>query len=174
MRRFLFVLSVYRLLLAGGVVAYSFGHHTAGAAPAFTPPTNPYPDGIYAEGIVESEQTSGENINIYPEVAGTVTQIPVAEGQEVNQRPDIAGAGRFHPAGDGGATAISGRGVVHSVERVEGSAEKRDARRGRGPGGRGRCSVEDRRRMRWTSRRPPSSRIRNRSARTPWIRRSIP
>jgi HlyD family secretion protein len=32
---------------------------------------------------VESAQTSGENINIYPEVAGTVKEILVSEGQQV-------------------------------------------------------------------------------------------
>ena len=43
--------------------------------PAFSPPTNPYPNGIYAEGMLESDQPSGENINVYPEVSGTVKQI---------------------------------------------------------------------------------------------------
>ena len=43
------------------------------------------PAGIYAEGIVESVQSSGENVDIYPEVAGTVKQILVAEGQKVEK-----------------------------------------------------------------------------------------
>ena len=51
--------------------------------PAFKPAASPYPSAIYAEGIVESAQTSGENINIYPEVAGTVKEILVSEGQQV-------------------------------------------------------------------------------------------
>ncbi len=34
---------------------------------------------------MESDQPSGENINVYPEVAGTVKQILVAEGQEVKK-----------------------------------------------------------------------------------------
>ena len=34
---------------------------------------------------MESDQPSGENINVYPEVAGTVKQIPVSEGQEVKK-----------------------------------------------------------------------------------------
>ena len=51
--------------------------------PAFNPAASPYPSAIYAEGIVESAQTSGENINIYPEVAGTVKEILVSEGQQV-------------------------------------------------------------------------------------------
>ena len=36
-----------------------------------------------AEGIVESYQKSGANINIYPNVSGTITDIPVHEGQSV-------------------------------------------------------------------------------------------
>jgi HlyD family secretion protein len=51
--------------------------------PAFNPAASPYPSAIYAEGIVESAQTSGVNINIYPEVAGTVKEILVSEGQQV-------------------------------------------------------------------------------------------
>ncbi len=51
--------------------------------PAFSPAPNPYPAGIYANGIVESHQSNGENTNIYPEVSGTVTEILVAEGQSV-------------------------------------------------------------------------------------------
>jgi HlyD family secretion protein len=51
--------------------------------PAYNPAVSPYPSAIYAEGIVESAQTSGENSNIYPEVAGTVKEILVAEGQQV-------------------------------------------------------------------------------------------
>ncbi len=82
MRRLIFILSFVGLF-AGGLVAYLSGITEPPLPPAFSPPTNPYPKGIYAEGILESDQTSGENINVYPEVPGTVTQILVAEGQEV-------------------------------------------------------------------------------------------
>jgi len=51
--------------------------------PAFTPAENPYPSAIYAEGIVESAQASGENINLYPEIGGTVKEILVSEGEQV-------------------------------------------------------------------------------------------
>jgi HlyD family secretion protein len=53
--------------------------------PLHTPPTDPYSNGIYAEGIVESEQASGKNINVYPEVSGTVAKVLVSEGQEVKK-----------------------------------------------------------------------------------------
>lgn len=51
--------------------------------PAFKPASNPYSKGIYANGIIESAQSSGANVNIYPEVSGTVLRIPVSEGQKV-------------------------------------------------------------------------------------------
>ena len=84
MRKLIFLLSFVGLF-AGCVVAYLSGLTQPPLPPAFNPPTNPYPSGIYAEGIVESDQPSGENINVYPEVSGTVKQILVTEGQEVKQ-----------------------------------------------------------------------------------------
>jgi len=84
MRKLLFTLS-FLGLLAGGVVAYVSGITQPPLPPAFSPATNPYPSGIYAEGMVESDQLSGENINVYPEVSGTVVKIPVAEGQDVKK-----------------------------------------------------------------------------------------
>jgi HlyD family secretion protein len=68
-------------ILAGGVAAHLFSVVQATQPPLFNPPVDPYANGIYAEGIVESAQSSGENINVYPEVAGTVKQILVSEGQ---------------------------------------------------------------------------------------------
>jgi len=51
--------------------------------PAFKPASNPYRSGIYANGIIESAQQSGANVNLYPEVSGTVMKILVSEGQRV-------------------------------------------------------------------------------------------
>ncbi len=70
-------------ILAGLMGAYVFGIQRKPQPPAFNPASNPYEKGIYASGIVETYQKSGQNINVYPEVAGTVTSIPVAEGQHV-------------------------------------------------------------------------------------------
>jgi HlyD family secretion protein len=67
------------------VLAYFSGITEAAQPPLFNPAANPYPNGIYANGIIESDQTSGENINVYPEVSGTVKQILVAEGQEIRK-----------------------------------------------------------------------------------------
>jgi HlyD family secretion protein len=82
--KLLFALSVFGIL-AGTAAAYFFSLTKSPLSPVFNPASDPYISGIYAEGIVESVQSSGENINLYPEVPGTVKQILVAEGQEVKK-----------------------------------------------------------------------------------------
>jgi HlyD family secretion protein len=72
-------------LAAGLAGAYIFGFHAAPQAPAFNPAANPYPKGVYAEGMVESYQNNGEDINIYPNISGTIVEIPVHEGQSVRK-----------------------------------------------------------------------------------------
>ncbi len=72
-------------LLGGLVSAYIYGTQKNPPPPLFTPASNPYTNGIYAEGIIESYQKNGENINIYPEVPGPVTKILVSEGQAVKK-----------------------------------------------------------------------------------------
>jgi HlyD family secretion protein len=72
-------------LTTGLIGAYVFGLHAAAQPPAFNPPTNPYAKGVYAEGMVEAYQNSGSNINIYPNVSGTIVDIPVREGQSVRK-----------------------------------------------------------------------------------------
>jgi HlyD family secretion protein len=83
MRTKLFIgLAIFGILLGIGS-AYFMRMQPTPQPPAFKPASNPYEKGIYANGIIESAQTSGANVNIYPEVAGTVLKIPVAEGQQV-------------------------------------------------------------------------------------------
>jgi HlyD family secretion protein len=84
MRKLIFLLSAIGVF-GGCVAAYVSGITQPALAPAFSPATNPYPNGIYAEGMVESTQASGENISMYPEVPGTVKKILVTEGQEVQK-----------------------------------------------------------------------------------------
>jgi HlyD family secretion protein len=72
-------------IVASGVAAYLFSITRPPLPPVFQPVPDPYVSGIYAEGMVESVQASGENINIYPEVGGTVKAILVAEGQKVRK-----------------------------------------------------------------------------------------
>jgi HlyD family secretion protein len=84
MRKFLFGLSIAGVI-AACAAAYLAGKVHPAEPPAFPPPTNPFPAGIYANGIVESEQPNGSNINIFPEVSGVVRQVFVAEGSEVTK-----------------------------------------------------------------------------------------
>ena len=65
--------------------AYVYAVPNKALPPAFNPAPNPYAQGIYASGIVESFQPNGENTNLYPEVAGTIVRILVSEGQAVTQ-----------------------------------------------------------------------------------------
>jgi HlyD family secretion protein len=82
--KLLFALSILGVI-AGLVSAYLYAVERKPQPPVFSPAPNPYPHGIYANGIVESYQSHGENINLYPEVAGTVTKILAAEGQSVQR-----------------------------------------------------------------------------------------
>jgi HlyD family secretion protein len=82
--RILFIASGCGLLLAL-VSAYIFSEQPKALPPVFNPAANPYASGIYTEGVIESEQTHGENINMYPEVAGPITQVLVKEGQSVHK-----------------------------------------------------------------------------------------
>jgi len=82
--RWLFILSAVGIL-AACVAAYFSSITNAAEPPVFNPASNPYSEGIYAEGIIESVQSSGMNINMYPEVAGTVKQIFAKEGQVVSK-----------------------------------------------------------------------------------------
>ncbi len=69
---------------AGAVlVAYLFGIKHSAQPAEFPPVASPYDSAIYADGIIESDQSNGSNINIYPEVAGAITQVFVREGQQV-------------------------------------------------------------------------------------------
>ncbi len=67
------------------VSAYLFSQQPRPQPPLFRPAGNPYARGIYSNGMVESAQAQGANINIYPEVSGPITQILVAEGQPVHR-----------------------------------------------------------------------------------------
>jgi HlyD family secretion protein len=80
--RILFALAAIGVL-AGLTSAALFAVRSKPLSPVFSPAANPYEHGVYANGIVESLQESGENINVYPEVGGTVVEILVHEGSQV-------------------------------------------------------------------------------------------
>ena len=80
--KIIFIVSGVGLVLAL-VSAYLASEEPKPLPPAFNPAANPYAKGIYAQGIIESAQSHGENINIYPEVSGPITEVLVAEGAKV-------------------------------------------------------------------------------------------
>ncbi len=80
--RIIFALSVLGIL-AGVVSAFVLGIQKKAQVPVFAPTSSPYESAIYSNGMIESDQRSGENINIFPEVAGPITEIAVHEGQQV-------------------------------------------------------------------------------------------
>ena len=79
----IFALSILGVL-AGLVSAYIFGIERKAQPPVFPPVTSPYEVAIYANGIIESVQPGGSNINIFPEVSGPITKVLVREGQRVS------------------------------------------------------------------------------------------
>src|SRR5208282_6632790 len=82
--KIIFTVSGVGLMLAF-VSAYIAGQQPNPLPPAFNPAANPYAKGIYAQGIIESSQPLGENINIYPEVTGPITEVLVGEGAGVHK-----------------------------------------------------------------------------------------
>ena len=82
--KIIFIVSGIGLVLAL-ISAYISGQQPAALPPAFNPAANPYAKGIYAEGIIESSQPHGENINIYPEVPGPISEVLVSEGARVHK-----------------------------------------------------------------------------------------
>ncbi|HUA54576.1 MAG TPA: biotin/lipoyl-binding protein [Candidatus Sulfotelmatobacter sp.] len=82
--RILYAIAAIGVVL-GLASAYVSSERPRAQVPVFNPASNPYADGIYANGIVESYQNYGEDITIYPEVSGPITQVLVAEGQAVTK-----------------------------------------------------------------------------------------
>lgn len=88
--RALFVLAAAGLII-GLVSAYVSAQPVPPEPPAFSPPANPYAQGIYSEGIIEAQRAPGANISIFPEVPGPITGVFVAEGAHVKKgQPLIA------------------------------------------------------------------------------------
>ena len=82
--KIIFIGSAIGLMLAL-VSAFISSQQPAAQPPVFNPAANPYAKGIYANGIIESDQAHGENINIYPEVSGPIMQVLVTEGARVHR-----------------------------------------------------------------------------------------
>ena len=75
-------------IIIGIISAYIYGKKVK-AEPPLTVNYNPYENGIYATGIIESYQENGVNINVYPEVSGRVTKIFATDGTKLKQDDPI-------------------------------------------------------------------------------------
>lgn len=80
--KWIFVVSAAGIAL-GLFSAYIYSQERKAQAPLFQPAGSPYEKGIYANGIIESEQAGGSNIVVFPELAGVVSKVLVHEGQAV-------------------------------------------------------------------------------------------
>ncbi len=80
--RIIFLLSALGVL-AGLIAAFVLGRVKSSQPPVFQPVSSPFASAIYANGIVESDQGSGANMNLFPEVTGPTVDILVHEGQSV-------------------------------------------------------------------------------------------
>lgn len=72
-------------LVAGLISAFIYTRRPTPLPPVFTPAPNPFADGVYASGIIETDQSHGQNTSIYPEVTGVVVSIRANEGQRVHR-----------------------------------------------------------------------------------------
>ncbi|KVD24311.1 glycosyl hydrolase family 18 [Burkholderia ubonensis] len=80
--RLVFVIALAGFL-ASLVAAWVYSRQEPPQPPVFKPAANPYARGVYANGIVESEQPAGANVNVYPDVSGAVTRVLVHDGDAV-------------------------------------------------------------------------------------------
>jgi len=80
--KIIFALSAFGIVI-GLISAYVLGIQHPAQKPVFQPVGTAYDTAIYSNGMIESEQASGENINVFPEVSGPVTALSVHEGQVV-------------------------------------------------------------------------------------------
>lgn len=80
----IFVILAILGVIAGIVSAYIYGHTQKPLPPVYMT-KNPYKNGVYANGIIEPVQDSGESINVYPEVSGKVVKVFVKYGEHVQE-----------------------------------------------------------------------------------------
>lgn len=84
LNRAIIILAIIGIFTGLGA-AYLMSIKNTPLPPAYPPVANPFHDGIYANGIIETAQHSGENINIYPEVSATITRIHVKDGDHIQK-----------------------------------------------------------------------------------------
>jgi HlyD family secretion protein len=75
--------------IIAGLASVFFYHERIKTQPPVAVHYNPYAAGIYASGIIESYQSNGSNVNIYPEVSGKVIRVFVQEADIVKKDTPI-------------------------------------------------------------------------------------
>ena len=79
---------VYALACAGVALAvvstWLMNEQGTAQPPLFAPASNPYGNGIYANGMIESLQNQGQDIALNPQVSAQVTKVLVHEGDTVH------------------------------------------------------------------------------------------
>ncbi len=83
----LFIIATIGIVV--GIGSVIFYNQSVKSQPPITVNYNPYDKGIYATGIIESFQGNGSNVNIFPYVAGEVTNIFVTQGQTIKKGTPI-------------------------------------------------------------------------------------
>ena len=141
-RKIIFLVSAIGLV-AGLSSAYVFGIKSQAQPPAFKPATNPYAQGIYANGIIESDQPGGENINIYAEVAGPITQVLAAEGDRVAAGAPLVRIDDSVPRATAEQLRLQAEGAQALLQELRSQPRKESSRGRLGPGGRRPGKPED-------------------------------
>lgn len=80
-QRLLFVVAILGII-AGLTSAYVYQRKLP-TQPPLAVSRDPFSAGVYAEGIVQSEQASGDDVNVYPEVSGSTVRVDARPGSEV-------------------------------------------------------------------------------------------
>ena len=134
--RIIFIASILGVVIAL-VDAYVYSVEKPLPPPVFSPATNPYDKGIYANGIIESYQDNGQNINIFPEVAGTVVKILVKEGDAVAKDAPLLILDGSVQRATGRAAEIPGHRHPGALGGAQGPAAPGDPGSDQGPDGAG-------------------------------------
>jgi HlyD family secretion protein len=85
--KLLFIIAIIGIAL--GLISVFVYNTTLKNLPPVSVNYNPYENGVYATGILESNQKHGDNINIFPEVSGKVIAIYAEDGQTVKKGDPI-------------------------------------------------------------------------------------
>lgn len=85
--KYLFLIALLGIL--AGVTSVGVYNKKIKAQPPLAVNYNPYETGIYATGIVESDQTTGSNVNIYSEVSSTITHVFVKPSDSIKKGDPI-------------------------------------------------------------------------------------